>query len=206
MLLCYCLQKEHKITNINNNNKKKKKKNTVCPCWDAGGTLVHLEIIGYSWAPIKPPRGQTLRSPRPKVTSALIRIITIIVIIIIIIIILLMIISVIALKVVVMIISVIELKVVVIILIILIIIIIMKIIRSSSNNLNNNDSNSTNTNGKHTNNNNNAYPIYGRPPPRSAATPTSGRPASPRRAVNINNNDNNYQLLRLRSAININSC
>ena len=28
----------------------------------------------HSWAPIKPPRGQTLRSPRPKVTSVLSRV------------------------------------------------------------------------------------------------------------------------------------
>ena len=30
-------------------------------------------IPSYSWAPVKPPRGQTLRSPQPKVTSVLTR-------------------------------------------------------------------------------------------------------------------------------------
>ena len=41
----------------------------VCPCGDPWWTLLQLEIeISYSLAPRKPkpPRGQTLRSPRPK--------------------------------------------------------------------------------------------------------------------------------------------
>ena len=41
---------------------------SVCPCGGAWGTLLRLEIR-HSWAPVKPPRGQTLRSPRPHVTS-----------------------------------------------------------------------------------------------------------------------------------------
>ena len=44
----------------------------VCPCGDPWGTLLQLEII-HSWAPIKPPRGQTLRSPRPRVASVITR-------------------------------------------------------------------------------------------------------------------------------------
>ena len=43
---------------------------SVCPCGDPWS--VQLERR-HSWAPVKPPRGQTLRSPRPKVTSALAR-------------------------------------------------------------------------------------------------------------------------------------
>ena len=39
---------------------------SICPCGDPWGTPLQLEI-SYSWSPIKPPRGQTLRSPRPKV-------------------------------------------------------------------------------------------------------------------------------------------
>ena len=39
---------------------------SVCPCGDPWGTPLQLEI-NYSWAPVKPPGGQPLRSPRPKV-------------------------------------------------------------------------------------------------------------------------------------------
>ena len=39
---------------------------SVCPCGDPRGTPLQLEIR-ETWAPVKPPRGQTLRSPRPKV-------------------------------------------------------------------------------------------------------------------------------------------
>ena len=42
------------------------------PKFSGGETLLQLEI-SYSWAPVKPRRGQTLRSPRPKVTSVLTR-------------------------------------------------------------------------------------------------------------------------------------
>ena len=42
---------------------------SACPCGDAWGTPLQLETR-HSWAPVKTPRGQTLRSPRPKVTSA----------------------------------------------------------------------------------------------------------------------------------------
>ena len=42
-----------------------------CPCGDPRLTPLPLEIR-HSWVPIKPPRGQTLRSPRPRVTSVLI--------------------------------------------------------------------------------------------------------------------------------------
>ena len=45
---------------------------SVCPCGDPWGTLLQLEIT-YSRAPTKPPQRQTLRSPRPKVTSVLTR-------------------------------------------------------------------------------------------------------------------------------------
>ena len=48
---------------------------SVCPCGDPWGTLIQLEIT-YSWATLKPPGVQTLRSPRPKVTSALTRFLT----------------------------------------------------------------------------------------------------------------------------------
>ena len=44
----------------------------VCPCGDPWGTLLQLET-SYSRAPVKLPRGQTLRSTRPKVTSVLTR-------------------------------------------------------------------------------------------------------------------------------------
>ena len=40
---------------------------SVRPCGDPWGTLLHL-VRRYSRAPTKPPRGQTLRSPRPKLT------------------------------------------------------------------------------------------------------------------------------------------
>ena len=45
---------------------------SVCPGGDPWGTLLSLEIR-YARAPVKPPRGQTLGSPRPKVTSVLTR-------------------------------------------------------------------------------------------------------------------------------------
>ena len=45
---------------------------SVCPWGDPWETLLQLER-SYSWAPIETPRGQTLRSPRPKVTSVLSR-------------------------------------------------------------------------------------------------------------------------------------
>ena len=45
---------------------------SACPYGDPWGTPLQLEI-SYSWAPVKPRRGQTLRSPRPKVTSVLTR-------------------------------------------------------------------------------------------------------------------------------------
>ena len=45
---------------------------SVCPCGDPWGTPLQLEIK-HSWAPAKPPRGQALRSPRPKVNSVLTR-------------------------------------------------------------------------------------------------------------------------------------
>ena len=45
---------------------------SVCPGGDPWGTPTQLEIRD-SWAPGKPPRGQTLRSPRPTVTSVLTR-------------------------------------------------------------------------------------------------------------------------------------
>ena len=44
----------------------------VCPCEDACGTTLQLKTK-HSWAPVRTPRGQTLRSPRPKVTSVLTR-------------------------------------------------------------------------------------------------------------------------------------
>ena len=47
----------------------KEKCPSVCSCGDPWGTLLQLEI-GCSWAPVKPPRGQKLRSPRPKVPCA----------------------------------------------------------------------------------------------------------------------------------------
>ena len=43
---------------------------SVCPCGDSWGTPLQLDT-SYSRSPVKPPRGQTLRSPRPKVTSML---------------------------------------------------------------------------------------------------------------------------------------
>ena len=39
---------------------------SVCPCGNPWGTPLQSEIRD-SWTPVKPPRGQTLRSPRPKV-------------------------------------------------------------------------------------------------------------------------------------------
>ena len=42
----------------------------ICPCGDPWGTPLQLEIY-HSWAPVKPPRGQPLRSPRPNVYSVL---------------------------------------------------------------------------------------------------------------------------------------
>ena len=45
---------------------------SVCPCGDPWGTPLQSEL-SYSWAPVKIPRGQTLRSPRPKVPSVLTR-------------------------------------------------------------------------------------------------------------------------------------
>ena len=44
----------------------------VCPCGDPWGTPFQVNI-SYSWTPVKPTRGQTPRSPRPKVTSVLFR-------------------------------------------------------------------------------------------------------------------------------------
>ena len=41
---------------------------SVRPCGGPWGTPHQLEVR-YSWAPVKPPRRQTLRSPRPNVTS-----------------------------------------------------------------------------------------------------------------------------------------
>ena len=49
---------------------------SVCPCGNPWWTPLQLEI-SYSWAPVRPPRGQTLRLPRPKVTSVLTRLLTI---------------------------------------------------------------------------------------------------------------------------------
>ena len=49
-----------------------KEKCPFCPRGDPWGTPLHLEIR-HVWAPVRPPRGQTLRSPRPKVTSVLTR-------------------------------------------------------------------------------------------------------------------------------------
>ena len=43
---------------------------SACPCGDPWGTPLQSEIR-CSWAPVRPRRGQTLRSPRPKVTSVL---------------------------------------------------------------------------------------------------------------------------------------
>ena len=43
---------------------------SVCACGDARGISLQLEIR-YSWAPIKLPGGQTLRTPRPRVASVL---------------------------------------------------------------------------------------------------------------------------------------
>ena len=45
---------------------------SVCPCGDPWGIPLQVEIR-HSWAPVRPPRGQTLRSPRPKATSVLTR-------------------------------------------------------------------------------------------------------------------------------------
>ena len=45
---------------------------SVCPCGDPWGTPLQVEMI-YSLAPAKLARGQTLRSPRPTVTSVLTR-------------------------------------------------------------------------------------------------------------------------------------
>ena len=45
---------------------------SVCHCGDPWGRLLQVETR-HSWAPMKPPRGQTLRSPRPKVPSMLTR-------------------------------------------------------------------------------------------------------------------------------------
>ena len=44
---------------------------SACPCGHPWGTPLQLEI-NHSWAPVKPSRGQTLRSRWPKVTSVLI--------------------------------------------------------------------------------------------------------------------------------------
>ena len=43
---------------------------SVCPRGDTWGTPIRSET-SYSWPPAKPARGQTPRSPRPKVTSVL---------------------------------------------------------------------------------------------------------------------------------------
>ena len=45
---------------------------SVCPCGDSWGTLLQEEIRHWL-ACVKPPRGRTPRSPRPKVTSVLSR-------------------------------------------------------------------------------------------------------------------------------------
>ena len=43
---------------------------SVCPSGDHWGTRLQLEIR-WSWTPVRPSRGQTLRKPRSKVTSVL---------------------------------------------------------------------------------------------------------------------------------------
>ena len=43
----------------------------LVPVGTPGGHLSKLKKTRHAWAPAKPPRGQTLRSPRPKVTSVL---------------------------------------------------------------------------------------------------------------------------------------